>query len=333
VVTIALGGDTMLGRMVGAALEDRPPSSVWDPELLDVVHEADLSIVNLECCISRRGEPWPDPDKPFFFRAPPAAVESLLAAGVRAVWLANNHALDYGARALIDTFDHLQQAGIAWAGAGRDLTGARRGAVVEAGGGRIGVVGFADHPPAFAAQPAQPGIAWVDPDVLADVGPPAWLLDEIAGLRARCGVVVVGPHWGPNMRQEPLAHHPDVARALIAAGASIVAGHSAHVAQPVGLVDGAPVCFDLGDLLDDYAIDARLRNDLGLLALFTPGVRLELIPLHLAYARTELARGEDRAWLVDRVRRASQAYGANLRYERGRLVVSLVREARPDAQT
>jgi poly-gamma-glutamate synthesis protein (capsule biosynthesis protein) len=320
-VTIALGGDTMLGRLVGEELRHRPPASVWDPQLLEVFREADCAIVNLECCISERGEPWPAPGKPFFFRAPPVAVEALAAAGVRAVWLANNHALDFGETALLDTFRYLGAAGIAWAGAGRDVAEARRGAVISAGGVRIGVVGVADHPADFAAGAARPGIAWVSSSELARHGPPDWLSDEVRELAGRCDVVAVGAHWGPNMELRPQPHHPGVARSLVAAGASVVAGHSAHVVQPVEVVDGVPVCYDLGDLLDDYAVDPELRNDLGVLALFTPGERLELVPLRLEYARTRLASGADHARIVERLRSAARASGADLRLVGGRLVL------------
>jgi poly-gamma-glutamate synthesis protein (capsule biosynthesis protein) len=322
-VTIALGGDTMLGRMVGAAIEERPPASVWDPALVAVFGEADAAIVNLECCISSRGEPWPDPAKPFFFRAPPRAIEALTTVGVRAVWLGNNHALDYGSVALLDTFDHLAAAGIAWAGAGPDLASARRGAVIQVAGSSFGLAGFADHPADFAAGPDQPGIAWVSPDELERSGPPPWLVDEVRRLVAEADHVIVGPHWGPNMNPWPLAHHRPLARRLVEAGASALAGHSAHVPQGVGRLGTVPLCYDLGDLVDDYAVDADVRNDLGILALWTPGARLELVPLKLEYTRTGLATGAEHAWLVDGLRRRSRDEGAELRLEDGRLVLDL----------
>jgi poly-gamma-glutamate capsule biosynthesis protein CapA/YwtB (metallophosphatase superfamily) len=322
-VTIAFGGDAMLGRMVGRELLGRPPDTSWEKPLLDLLATADATIVNLECCISERGEPWPAPGKPFFFRAPPVATGVLRAAGVRAVWLANNHALDFGTTALLDTFNHLAAAGIAWAGAGMNAEEARRGTVVDIGGTRLGLVGWADHPADYGAMADSPGTAWVDPQDLARDGPPAWLVAEIGRLAAECDIVAVGPHWGPNMSLRPQAHHPVVARALVRAGASIIVGHSAHVVQPVALVDGAPVCYDLGDLLDDYAIDEDLRNDLGLLALFTPGERLELIPLRLHYTRTGLATGDDRQLIVGRLTSAASRSGLPLHAADDRLVVDL----------
>jgi poly-gamma-glutamate synthesis protein (capsule biosynthesis protein) len=142
--------------------------------------------------------------------------------------------------------------------------------VISAGGVRIGVVGLADHP-ADCSTPARPGIAWVSSHDPAQHGSPAWLLSEVAQMAGSCGVVAVGLHWGPNMELRPQPHHVAVASSLAAAGASVVAGHSAHVVRSIQLLDGTPVCYDLGDLLDDYAVDPELRNDLGVLAYSLPG--------------------------------------------------------------
>src|SRR4051812_35287488 len=106
----------MLGRGVARELEQgRPPESLVEPALAEITRETDLFVLNLECCISDRGAPVP---KIFNFRAPPSAVQTLVHLGVDCVTLANNHVLDYGEDALLDTLEHLRAAGIRWAGAG-----------------------------------------------------------------------------------------------------------------------------------------------------------------------------------------------------------------------
>jgi poly-gamma-glutamate capsule biosynthesis protein CapA/YwtB (metallophosphatase superfamily) len=88
-------------------------------------------VLNLECCISERGERWPDPRKPFFFRTPPEAVELLRRLGVDCVTFANNDALELGAEAQLDTLAHLDMAGIPHVRAGADLAAAREPAVLS----------------------------------------------------------------------------------------------------------------------------------------------------------------------------------------------------------
>jgi poly-gamma-glutamate synthesis protein (capsule biosynthesis protein) len=303
-VRIALAGDTMLGRGVARELGRRPPQSLVEPAVVEIIREADLVLVNLECCISERGEPVP---KAFNFRAPPAAVEALLHLGVSCVTLANNHALDYGTDALLDTFEHLRSGGIAWVGAGPDLGAARAPVTVNG----LTIVAFADHPAEFAARADRPGIAHVD----LDGGLPDWLVQGARG-------ALVTPHWGPNMTSEPLPVIRRAAEALREAGALLVAGHSAHVFH--GVQDN--VLFDMGDFLDDYAVDRRLRNDLGLLFLvdLEPDGprRIEAVPLKLDFCYTRLARGNDAAWVRRRFREACATLGTEAREEDGRLLVA-----------
>jgi poly-gamma-glutamate capsule biosynthesis protein CapA/YwtB (metallophosphatase superfamily) len=316
---LALAGDTMLGRGVARALATRPPEALVAPAVVELVQAADLAVVNLECCISERGRPWDAPGKPFHFRAPPSAVGLLRLLGVGCVTLANNHALDYGPEALLDTLGHLAGAGIATVGAGPELDEARRPAVLDAAAGlRVAVVGASDHPADFAAAPERPGVAYAD---LAG-GTPEWLLASVRDAAAHADVVLVTPHWGPNMTQAPVPHVRRAAAALLEAGATLVAGHSAHVPHGVG----GRVLFDLGDFLDDYAVDPVLRNDLGLLFLLTVDrrgpQRLEAVPLKLDFCHTRLADGADAAWMRRRFRDACAALGTEAHEADGRLVVS-----------
>lgn len=314
-VTLALAGDTMLGRGVAAALASGQPESLFSPELVAAVREADLVLLNLECCISERGERWPDPAKPFFFRAPPSAVEALTLLGVDCVTLANNHALDFGPDALSDTLALLREAGIQTVGAGVDAADARRPAVLEACGFRVGVVGVTDHPHDYAAGPGRPGVALARLDhSISD-----WLAEAISQVDAR--LVLVTPHWGPNMVAEPVPRIRAAARSLLDSGASVVAGHSAHVFHGVE----GPVLYDLGDFVDDYATDPVLRNDLGLLFLLTLDragpARLEALPLHLEYCHTHLASGSEAEWIARRFGRSCARLGTRVTESAGRLVI------------
>ena len=339
-ISIAFAGDTMLGRGVGAEIASRRPYGLFADEIREYAGAADLFAVNLECCISARGHPWDGPEKLFHFRAPPQAADALAELGVTCVTLANNHALDFGYAALADTVEHLSRAGICATGAGADQDQARAPCVVQAAGVRVTLMGVTDHPADFAAGPDLPGVAYAD----LQAGVPHWLTDQVrsastsapstsapagdaAAGDAAAGdnVVLVLPHWGPNMTLGPLSYIRRAARSLTEAGATLVAGSSAHAFHGVA----GRVLYDLGDFIDDYATDAVVRNDLGLLFLVTLDGRgprrIEALPLKLDYARTEVADGADRAWITDRFTRACRVLGTNVREEDGHLV------AEPDA--
>jgi poly-gamma-glutamate capsule biosynthesis protein CapA/YwtB (metallophosphatase superfamily) len=309
-MNIALAGDTMLGRRVAETIGADGPDGLLADDVVELTRAADLFVLNLECCISERGTRWPDPRKPFFFRAPPAATEVLTRLGVDCVTLANNHALDFGPEALLDTLEHLSSAGIAAVGAGSNVEEARRPAILEADGFRLAVLGCSDHPPEFAAAADSPGIAFgLD-----------WVETAIAGLDA--DAVLVTPHWGPNMAAAPVPHVRRAAAAFRAAGATLIAGHSAHIFH--GIEPG--ILYDLGDFLDDYAVDSKLRNDLGLLFLVTLDRdgprRLEAVPLKLDFSHTRLADGDDAEWIRRRFRAACAEFDVDVAEQEGRLVVS-----------
>jgi poly-gamma-glutamate capsule biosynthesis protein CapA/YwtB (metallophosphatase superfamily) len=315
-LTIALAGDTMLGRGVAERLTEVPPASLVSPEVVEVARGADLFVLNLECCISERGSKWPDPAKPFFFRAPPAAVEFLVHLGVDCVTLANNHALDFGEEALIDTLKHLDDAGIGHVGAGEDQEAARSPLILRAGDSSLAVLGASDHPQGFAAGPATPGIAFAD----FLTGTADWVGETLA--RTEADFSLVTPHWGPNMTAEPVPHVRSASVELAAAGATLVAGHSAHVFHGI---EGR-VLYDLGDFLDDYAVDPIMRNDLGLLFLVTVDGngprRLEGLPLKLDFCVTRAAEGDDATWIRQRFRAACADLGTKVTEEDGRVVVT-----------
>jgi poly-gamma-glutamate capsule biosynthesis protein CapA/YwtB (metallophosphatase superfamily) len=123
------------------------------------------------------------------------------------------------------------------------------------------------------------------------------------------------------MVSEPVPYVRAAARALREAGATLVAGHSAHVFHGAG----DAVLYDLGDFVDDYSVDPRLRNDRGLLFFVEVdrggARRLEALPLALEYAHTRLARRQEAAWVRERFRAACAALGTKAREEEGRLVV------------
>jgi len=243
-IVIALAGDAMLGRGVADRFVGTKLPELVSAEVKAAIEAADLFILNLECCISTHGARWVSPGKLFFFRAPPQAAELLAVLGVDCVTLANNHALDWGAEALLDTLEHLSTAGIRTTGAGANVESARAPAWLESQGFRLAVVAATDHPAEFAAATDRPGVAFAD----LQGGDTRWILDTIAKARSRADAVLFSPHWGPNLRGGSVAH---VRRFATEVGprVTLVAGHSAHVFQGVG----ANVLYDLGDFVNDYA--------------------------------------------------------------------------------
>ena len=122
------------------------------------------------------------------------------------------------------------------------------------------------------------------------------------------------------MVAEPGPRIRSAAAELLAAGGTLIAGHSAHVFQGV-----APrVLFDLGDFLDDYAAHPEPRNDLGLLWLVdlepTGPRRIRALPLALDFCFTRAASPAEADWIVRRLQQLCAPFGTDVECAAGGLI-------------
>ena len=329
---IGFTGDVMLGRLVDDAYRDRerPPAALWG-DLQPRLRRLDGLCINLECCLSTRGEPWPG--RRFHFRADPEwSTDALRAATVDCCTLANNHAMDFGPDALEDTLESLSAVDIEVVGAGRSEAAARRPAAVDCRGLTVALVGFTDNVPDYAATDDRPGTAHVafDPDDPASMAVLREAIEAAKGFAP--DVLVASLHWGPNNRTQPRASHRAVARNLADWGVDLVAGHSAHCFQGVEVIDRGEsptvVCYDMGDFVDDYAVDPAHRNDRSFLFELVVGsdgrlLELELTPTEIDSRAVYRASRRGATWCRTAMRDRSAPFDTAFdRAGRG-LVVSL----------
>ena len=135
-------------------------------------------------------------------------------AGVDVVSLANNHTLDYGRIAFLDTLRYARRYGIRTVGGGADLERARRPTVIVLGGITVAFLGYSDvRPLGFDAGPGRPGTAPAFPELIAA---------DVRAARARADVVVVYFHWGIERTFSPTGRQRSLARVSFAAGAQVV---------------------------------------------------------------------------------------------------------------
>lgn len=279
--TIAAGGDVMLDKAVyyqsirknlgvdyawdgGTAVIDRRYCCGWGGKPLVagsrmgdtgavgyLFQSADLGIVNLES---------PEPDRfryhasGFTFTGDPALLKGLADAGIDVVGLANNHIGNGGTKGVLDTIRHLDQLGIAHAGAGTNQVTARQAAWLQAGGLRIAVLAYdMIDPYSYWAAPGHPGSAAFSlPTVLRDIK---------AAKKAGADIVIVMPHWGVEYTDSVLPAQRSDARQMIAAGADLILGSHSHWVGPFEqMTPDHFVFYSLGDLVFDWTHDERTQE-------------------------------------------------------------------------
>ncbi|MBY0267075.1 MAG: CapA family protein [Burkholderiales bacterium] len=225
-----------------------------------VLAQADIRFAQVERVYSERGA-YQLHSSGAHSRVDPRLAEVFSDCGFDVVSLASNHAMDWGADALLDTIDLLRGKGLQVVGAGRNLREARAPVIVERKGIRTAFLAYCSIlQTGYAAGPDHPGVAplrvhtyyeafdyqpGVPPRVVTvpheeDL---AALCEDIRAARTLAHNVVVSLHWGVHYIPRLIADYQvTVAEAAFAAGADLILGHHAHTPKAIG-VHGGKVCF------------------------------------------------------------------------------------------
>ena len=229
--------------------------------LRETIAESDIFMANLEFPFSDRGTQAAD--KQFTFRVSPSRVSILQEIGPDIVTVANNHALDYGTDALLDTCDTLDSAGILHVGAGKNLEEAKQPQIIEKNGKKIGFLGASRVFPTggWAAGSSHPG--------MFSAYDTASVVQEIQKVKKECDYLVVYVHWGIERNTQPEAYQREMGHQYIDAGADLVIGHHSHRMNPIEAYKGKYICYSLGnfsfagnsrpDDMDTYIFQQRFR--------------------------------------------------------------------------
>ncbi len=212
-------------------------------QMREYLHSADLTLANFENPVIRSAV-W-HPDAPTFtgdLRLMPILDQ----AGIDGVTLGNNHIMDADVTGLKETMAHLDDAGIAHAGAGMDLAEARKPMIFSLGDTKIGVLSYQGVPYyewAWATETSA-GTTPIKQEVMRE---------DVEKLRDQVDLVVVMPHWGQEYMATPESWQVDWAHAAVDAGADLVIGDHAHWPKGIEVYKGKPIFYGVGNFLFDQS--------------------------------------------------------------------------------
>lgn len=269
-------------------------SKCISPELLEIMNAADVMCINNEFTFSTRGEPMEG--KAYTFRANPERVALLLEMGVDLALLANNHVFDYGKESILDTFDTLETAGIAYFGAGRNLEEAMKPYYVEIDGITIAFVAASraeKNKMTPQATETEPGILrCYDTELFVDV---------IKEADANADIVLACVHWGTEYSTVLEEVQLTTGKLYLDAGADAIIGSHSHCLQGMEFYDGKPIIYSLGNFwfnrksLDTMLLELRITGERE-----NPQIEVAVIPaLQENYCTTILNEQEAREELYE----------------------------------
>jgi hypothetical protein len=229
-----------------------------------VMQGVDLRFGNCERQYSNRGANARGDDGQPHGRQPPEMAKIFTDCGFDAVTVANNHMWDFGPEALLDTRALLIEKGIVPTGAGCDLDEARKPAIVEKNGVKVGFLGYCSViPPGGEAGKGKIGIAPLRVKTQYEGRGPhspvrvltepdeddlKMILEDIRKLRSQVDVVMVAFHWGVIWVPRVIADYQvTVAHACIDAGADMIIGHHAHVPKAIEMYKGKAIFYSLSN--------------------------------------------------------------------------------------
>jgi poly-gamma-glutamate synthesis protein (capsule biosynthesis protein) len=175
---------------------------------MDFLSSVDLVCCNIETLFHRLEWPPMAEAGGLYMATDPAVAASLSALNIRLASIANNHACDFGADALVESRRVLEEAGTRCSGGGRSLDEARAAAAVTANGATVALVSatstFPQHAPASnAAGPilARPGVSALRFATLVTVPPDE--METVASIFA--GIAVRQPGGSATLQLPHLA--------------------------------------------------------------------------------------------------------------------------------
>lgn len=251
-LTVTFTGDVLLDRGVRQAIErhDGDTHFLFTPEVDSLFKASQVVIANLECPATKIEAPV---YKNFVFRGEPEWLTTLKEHGITHLNLANNHSIDQGREALIDTRNNIIKAGMVPIGAGHNMEQAVQPVLIASHPRNVYLVASLrlalENTPYL---PGEPSVSQEDFDLL---------LARVRKLKhddpACC--VIVSLHWGREHVLEPAVQQVIQAHQLIDAGADCLVCHHTHTMQSVEHYRGKPIYYSLGNFIFDQKRDINAR--------------------------------------------------------------------------
>ncbi len=239
-IKIACLGDVMLGESfyamghgVATGLR-RWGRDFLDAEIVSFLKEHDIVLCNVECALSDIGKARYSLRRSQM-RGQAQDAELLHDWGITVASVSNNHILEHGFAAAVDTATNLKAAGMGVVGAGeKDDFGEGMGQIhLSFGDQTISMMGVCLRKEKYSYCLRQ----WET------------LLEAIRAAMKHGDQVIVSIHWGDELIDRPSLETRKLAKELTDMGVVLVAGHHPHVAQGIEETQNGLVAYSLGNFI------------------------------------------------------------------------------------
>lgn len=214
--------------------------SVFDEKIKALVNEGGLVIGNLECPVTKSKSVIKKCGP--VLKAEPEEIKYLNEFGFDVFSLANNHILDYGKKAVLDTLNTLNEYKLKHFGADINEEKSKYPLIIEVNGKKVGLLSFAE---------AEFNLAMGD-DPGANHFDPYSSFDDIFSLKKKCDYVIVLYHGGIEYYVNPSPILQKKCRKMAKSGADLILCQHSHCIGTIEKIDGSTIIYGQGNAAFGY---------------------------------------------------------------------------------
>ncbi len=175
------------------------------------------------------------------FNSPYEVGDAFLDAGFNLVSLANNHTLDRGEAAILNSVSYWKQKGIMFHGSASSFEERNQVKVMEKNGIRYALLSYTDYTNDIPVPKGK--------EYLVNVYNEEQVRKDVEALKNQTDVIMVAMHFGEEYSFEVTERQRQIANFLSELGVHIVIGHHPHVVQPVEMIGDTLIIYSLGNFI------------------------------------------------------------------------------------
>ncbi len=238
---IIIGADFVPTESNTPDFEEGNAEKLFGNEICDILDKADYRIFNLETPLT--DSLFPIKKCGPNLSAPTKCIRGYLAAKADLLTLANNHIMDQGEEGLYSTIKKLEEQGISYVGAGKNIHDAEKPFILDINGAKVGIYACAEHEFSIADE-THPGANPYDP---------LESFDAVTEISRQCNFTIVLYHGGKENYRYPTPMLQKRCRKFVQKGAHLVICQHSHCIGCEEKYMNGTIVYGQGNFLFDHS--------------------------------------------------------------------------------
>ncbi|RDU66138.1 capsule biosynthesis protein capA [Helicobacter didelphidarum] len=209
------------------------------------------------------------------FNSPQEFGDNMLKIGFNLISLANNHTLDRGEKAILNSLQYWKNKKILAAGSYESQHEREKPRIFVKNGIKYTMLAYTYGTNGIPLP--------VGKEYLVNVYTKEMMAKDIESVRRKVDLLIVSMHWGVEYVFIPTKEQKEIAKFLSEQGVDIVIGNHPHVIQPIEIIDKTLVIYSLGNMISaQNGLEKKIGAFVSLK--ITKNPKNKIIELHDIYA-------------------------------------------------